>query len=99
MSLSGKQCVPCEGGVEPLPSNQIQQYLADVDNWQLTSDSKAIYKDFKFNNYLKAQDFVIRVGYIAQEQGHHPDIKFGWGYAQVKFYTHAIGGLHDKSLS
>ena len=59
----------------------------------LKSDEDKIYyliKEFKFKNFLESQNFVNKVGQIAEKEGHHPDIWFGWGYAKIKIFTHAI---------
>ena len=55
-------------------------------------------KEFKFKNFLESQDFVNKVGNIAEKEGHHPDISFGWGYAKIKIFTHAIKGLHESDF-
>ena len=57
-----------------------------------------IEKEFKFNNYLKSEKFVLEVGKIAESEGHHPDISFGWGYAKIKISTHAIKGLAESDF-
>ena len=55
-------------------------------------------KKFKFDNFLKSQAFVNEVGRISEEEGHHPDISFGWGYAEIKVTTHAIKGLSENDF-
>ena len=55
-------------------------------------------KEFKFENFLNAQDFINKVGAIAETEGHHPDIWFGWGYAKIKIFTHAINGLAESDF-
>ena len=55
-------------------------------------------KEFNFKNFIGSQDFVNKVGDLAEIEGHHPDISFGWGYANVKIYTHAIGGLAESDF-
>ena len=55
-------------------------------------------KEFKFENFINAQNFVNQVGAIAESEGHHPDIWFGWGYAKVKIFTHAINGLAESDF-
>ena len=57
-----------------------------------------ITKNFKFNNFLESHSFVNKVGEIAEQEGHHPDIWFGWGYANIKIQTHAINGLHESDF-
>jgi len=72
-----------------------------VDGWEVKSDESNIYyliKHFKFKNFLESQKFINKVGEIAESEGHHPDIWFGWGYAKIKIYTHAIKGLHESDF-
>ena len=99
--LHNKNCIPCRGGVSPFEISEIHKYLKKVDGWDVKSDNDKIYyliKQFKFNNFLESQSFVNRVGEIAEREGHHPDIWFGWGYAKIKIFTHAINGLHESDF-
>jgi len=99
--LSNKKCIPCRGDIPGFNITEIHKYLKMVDGWEVKSDENNIYyliKEFKFNNFLKSQDFVNKVGNIAEKEGHHPDIWFGWGYAKIKIFTHAIKGLHESDF-
>ncbi len=99
--LSEKKCVPCEGGIPSFDINEIHKYLKKVDGWDVEQDgSKNFYliKEFKFENFIKSQRFVNKVGDIAETEGHHPDIWFGWGYAKIKIFTHAIKGLAESDF-
>ena len=99
--LASKKCIPCEGNIPPFKKDEIHNYLKKVDGWSVIEDSLDGYhltKDFKFENFLKSQDFVNKVGEIAEEEGHHPDIWFGWGYAKIKIFTHAINGLAESDF-
>jgi 4a-hydroxytetrahydrobiopterin dehydratase len=98
MTLSDKKCVPCEGGLAPLSAAEVAKLLKTIDGWEVSSDNKLISRNFKFKNFVKALDFVNKVGAIAEEEGHHPDIEFGWGYAKIKLQTHSIGGLHENDF-
>ena len=101
IDLINKKCVPCEGGVSALDLKEIHKYQKKVDGWDVKFDEKKIYfleKNFKFKNFLESQDFVNKVGNIAEKEGHHPDIWFGWGYAKIKIFTHAIKGLHESDF-
>ena len=72
-----------------------------VDDWDITEDKNNIFflfKKFKFENFIKSQNFVNEVGRISEEEGHHPDISFGWGYAEIKITTHAIKGLSENDF-
>tara|TARA_B100000900_G_scaffold411690_1_gene431890 strand:+ start:1804 stop:2142 length:339 start_codon:yes stop_codon:yes gene_type:complete len=100
-NLSEKKCVPCEGGIPAFDITEIHKYLKKVDGWDVKSnDEKNFYliKEFKFQNFLESQKFVNKVGQIAEVEGHHPDILFGWGYAKIKIFTHAIQGLAESDF-
>ena len=99
--LLKKKCVPCEGGVIPFNISEIHKYQKKVDGWDVVKDNKGIFfleKKFKFKNFLDSQNFVNLVGKISEEEGHHPDLSFGWGYAKVTITTHAIEGLSENDF-
>jgi len=99
--LSEKKCIPCEGGIPGFEITEIHKYLKMVDGWEVKADESKIYyliKEFKFKNFLESQDFVNKVGNIAEKEGHHPDIIFGWGYALVQIFTHKIKGLVESDF-
>lgn len=98
MSLSEKTCVPCRGGVPPLTPVEAQVYRDQVPAWEFTHGATRIERDFKFGNFADAMIFVNQVGHLAEAEGHHPDILFGWGYAHVTLYTHKIKGLHENDF-
>ena len=100
-NLKDKKCAPCEGGVIPFDISEIHQYQKKVDGWDISKDTKGIFflsKKFNFNNFIKSQKFVNKVGEISENEGHHPDILFGWGYAEIKITTHAIEGLSENDF-
>ena len=99
--LADKKCIPCEGGIPSFDISQIHTYLKKVDGWDVKNDEENSYyliKEFKFEDFLKSQTFVNKVGNLAEIEGHHPDISFGWGYANIKIFTHAIKGLHESDF-
>ena len=99
--LSEKKCIPCEGGVLPFDISEIHKYQKKVDGWEIVNNDKNIYfleKKFAFKNFLESQKFVNEVGKISEEEGHHPDILFGWGYAKINITTHAIEGLSENDF-
>ena len=99
--LLEKKCVPCEGGVKAFDISEIHKYQKKVDGWDIIKDNKDIYtlqKKFTFKNFMQSQLFVNEVGKISEEEGHHPDISFGWGYCKVKIFTHAIKGLAESDF-
>jgi len=96
--LTHKKFVPCEGGLTPLAPNEAKSMLAQTPGWELANDGKAIRRRFTFKNFKQAWALVNKVGDIAESEGHHPDITFGWGYAEFLLWTHAIGGLHENDF-
>ena len=99
--LADKKCIPCEGGIPNFDLTEIHKYLKMVDGWDVNEDNLDgfyLIKNFKFKNFIESQKFVNKVGNIAEEEGHHPDIWFGWGYVKIKIFTHAIKGLHESDF-
>ena len=99
--LSKKKCVDCDGNIPPFDTSEIHQYLKKVDGWDVKSNddkSFCLIKNFKFKNFEESKNFVNKVGNIAEEENHHPDIFFGWGYCKVKIFTHAIKGLAESDF-
>ena len=99
--LINKKCVPCEGGVPALDLSEIDKYQKKVDGWEVKPNEKKIYfleKEFKFKNFLDSQKFINEVGKISENEGHHTDILFGWGYAKIRITTHAIEGLSENDF-
>ena len=100
-NLKNKKCVPCEGGIIPFDISEIHKYQKKVDGWDISKDTKEIFflsKKFNFNNFIESQKFINKVGEISENDGHHPDILFGWGYAEIKITTHAIKGLSENDF-
>ena len=95
--LFEKTCVPCRGGVPPLTAQQIKPLADQVANWNVVN-SHHIEKEFKFPDFKTALAFVNKVGAIAEDQGHHPDIYLAWGKVQVKIWTHKIDGLTESDF-
>ena len=99
--LADKKCIPCEGNIPSFNLDEIHKYLKKVDGWDVEKNEKENFfltKNFKFENFKSSQNFVNKVGDIAETEGHHPDIFFGWGYAKVKIFTHAINGLAESDF-
>jgi 4a-hydroxytetrahydrobiopterin dehydratase len=99
--LLNKKCVPCEGGVSPMDFSEIHKYQKKIDEWNVKENEKKIFfleKSFKFENFFKSQDFVNKVGKVSENENHHPDISFGWGYAKISITTHAIEGLSENDF-
>lgn len=97
-SLSAKTCTPCRGGIPPLEKAEAEELLKQVPRWRLVDDGYRIECGFEFENFRDAMAFVVRVGELAEAEGHHPDIGFGWGWASVSWQTKKIGGLHENDF-
>jgi 4a-hydroxytetrahydrobiopterin dehydratase len=95
--LASKKCVPCRGGVPPLAGKDLENLAKQVPNWKVM-DGHHIVRTFEFSNFRQALAFVNKVGEIAEEQGHHPDIFLAWGKAVVTTWTHAIDGLTESDF-
>ena len=99
--LADKKCIPCEGGIPSFNLEEIHKYLKKVDGWKVESNQDKSFflaKEFLFKNFQESQNFVNKIGNLAEEQNHHPDISFGWGYCKVKIFTHAIKGLAESDF-
>ena len=99
--LHNKNCVACDGDTPPFDTSEIHKYLKKIDGWKVERNKSENYyleKEFNFLNFTESQKFVNNVGSIAEKEGHHPDISFGWGYAKIVIYTHAIKGLAESDF-
>lgn len=96
--LSGKVCTPCRGGVPPLAREAAERYLGQVPGWTLLDDGRRLERRYRFANFKDALAFIRKVGELAEAEGHHPDLRFGWGYALVSLQTKKIKGLHENDF-
>jgi len=97
-SLAGKTCTPCKGGIPPLAQRDAERLGAEVPNWEIRDEARRIERTFRFANFREALGFVQSAGELAEREGHHPDIRFGWGYATVSLQTKKIKGLHENDF-
>jgi 4a-hydroxytetrahydrobiopterin dehydratase len=95
--LVDKHCEPCHGGVPRLEAEEAARLLGQLEGWEVV-EGHHLSKQYGFPNFAAALDYVNRVGAVAEAEGHHPDVEFGWGYARLKIYTHAIGGLSENDF-
>lgn len=95
--LADKQCVPCRVGVPPLKGAGLEKLHKSVPAWTIV-DEHHLQREFRFPDFKQALEFVNRVGAIAEEQGHHPDILLGWGKAMITIWTHAVDGLTESDF-
>ncbi len=95
--LAARACVPCHGGVPRLRGAEFAAYTREVPTWSVVNEHHLL-RAYQFSNFNAALEFVNRVGALAEQAGHHPDISFGWGYAEIKIFTHAIDGLSESDF-
>lgn len=98
MKLANQNCGPCAGGIPPLSVEDAYARMHEIPGWKLVDSGHRIEREYKFHNFNEAWKFADRVAELADQQGHHPDLGFGWGYCTVSFQTHAINGLHDNDF-
>ena len=98
--LVQSSCVPCRGGVPPLTREEVQALLPEVPGWRVTEAAgiPRLEREFTFPNFREAIGFAVRVGELAEAQGHHPDLHVGWGRVRVETWTHKIHGLHRNDF-
>lgn len=95
--LADRQCVPCRGDVPKLGGAELQQLAARLPRWQVVEDHH-LERKYKFPDFVSALAFVNRVGAVAEEQGHHPDIYLTWGKVKIKVFTHTLDGLSESDF-
>ena len=95
--LADKKCVPCRGGVPPLRGAELDALKKQVPGWDVVNEHH-LQKAFTFPDFQSALNFVNRVGAVAEEQGHHPDIYLAWGKVEITTWTHKIDGLTESDF-
>ena len=95
--LAERQCVPCRGGMPPMKGDEITEMSSQLPDWQVVNEHH-LQRAYRFKDFRETLDFVNRVGALAEEQGHHPDICFGWGKADITIWTHKIDGLTESDF-
>jgi 4a-hydroxytetrahydrobiopterin dehydratase len=105
-SLAERQCIPCRGDVPPLTREQLAPLVADIDGaWDVRDipDERRgsvmmLKREYRFKNFKDAMVFAARIGDLAEEQQHHPDMHVAWGKVGVDIWTHKIGGLTESDV-
>jgi 4a-hydroxytetrahydrobiopterin dehydratase len=98
-NLLHKKCAPCEGGVAPLTRDEVKAYLQALPNWKLAADGKRIRREWRVKDFTLALGFFNRIGRIAEEQDHHPDLHLtGYRNVAIEIGTHAIDGLSENDF-
>lgn len=95
--LARKQCVPCKGGVPPLQGAELDALASQLSGWTVAG-THHLEKEYKFKNFRQALDFTNKVGELAEQQGHHPDVHLAWGKVKLTIWTHKIDGLTESDF-
>jgi 4a-hydroxytetrahydrobiopterin dehydratase len=98
IALAEKSCTPCRGGIPPLTEREAAAYRTQAPDWELRDQATRIERTYRFKNFGEAFGFVERAAALAEAEGHHPDISFGWGYVTVSLRTKKIKGLHENDF-
>jgi 4a-hydroxytetrahydrobiopterin dehydratase len=97
-NLMSKSCTPCRGGIPPLTPEEVEGHHRQTPAWDVRGDSHRIERTFRFKNFAAAFAFVQRTADLAEAEGHHPDVCFGWGFVTVSLQTKKIKGLHENDF-
>ena len=96
--MAKKTCIPCRGGVPPLKGAQLEDLQDKLKNdWKIINEHH-LEKEYSFKNFKEALDFTVKVGELAENQDHHPDIFLTWGKVKVTIWTHKIDGLTESDF-
>ena len=95
--LAKKHCTPCRGGIPPLSGAALEQLERGLPFWKVIEEHH-LEKSFLFRDFVTALDFVVGIGKMAEQEGHHPDLCLSWGKVYVKIYTHKIRGLSENDF-
>ena len=96
--LASRQCTPCKSGVPPLTADEIEPLHTQIEKGWEVVEGHHLSRSYKFKNFADALGFVNRVGAMAEDQGHHPDLYLAWGKVGVEIWTHKINGLHESDF-
>ena len=100
-NLHKKKCIACSGDIPALKEPEIKIFNEQVNNWNAIKNNDDIFiltKYFKFKDFETSLNFVNSVSEIAESEGHHPDISFGWGYANITIFSHEAKGLTESDF-
>ncbi|MBA3789125.1 4a-hydroxytetrahydrobiopterin dehydratase [Patescibacteria group bacterium] len=97
-TLLEKKCIPCEGGTAALTKTQAEEYLSQVNGWNIDTTATCLSKKYSFPDFKSALQFANQIGEVAESEGHHPDLTVSWGKVEVDLTTHAIHGLSENDF-
>lgn len=99
MDLNTQKCVPCEEGAPTLTGEEVKNYIQNVPQWELYDNDTKIKREYVFENFVKAVDFINKIAVLAESEGHHPNIYlYDFKKVRIELWTHKIGGLHKNDF-
>jgi 4a-hydroxytetrahydrobiopterin dehydratase len=98
LAFAERSCTPCRGGMPPLTPEEAAGYHQEAPGWEMLDGARRIERTYRFKNFHEAFTFVERAAALAEGEGHHPEIRFGWGYATISLHTKKIKGLHENDF-
>ena len=99
MKLAEKKCIPCQGGVPPLPINEVNDLKKQLhEQWSLTHDNTRLFRSVKLKDFAKSMELANKLGEIAEEQWHHPELTVGYGHLDIEIWTHKINALVESDF-
>lgn len=96
--LADKTCTPCRGGVPPLAGDELDRLAAELGGGWRVVDGHHLEKEYRFPDFRQALEFTNRIGELAEEVNHHPNIFLTWGKVRVELWTHKIDGLNEADF-
>ncbi len=97
--LSDKTCEPCQGGIPPMDAREVRATMSQLSPaWQVVNDGKSLLLRLEFKGFAKAVYHANLAAYLGDAEGHHPDIRFGWGYCEIEFTTHEADGITQNDF-
>jgi 4a-hydroxytetrahydrobiopterin dehydratase len=104
--LAKRRCEPCAAGTPPIEGAELERLLSELPGWSVVGGGAGtrggggsrLEKEYRFPDFRQALAFVNRVGEVAEQEGHHPDLELGWGRVKITLWTHSIGGLSENDF-
>ena len=95
--LASRKCEPCEAGTPAVKGEELRRLHGQLDGWTLANEHH-LEKEYRFPDFRQALAFVNRLGEVAEQEGHHPDVFLTWGKVKVTLWTHSVGGLSENDF-
>lgn len=97
--LNSQTCVPCQGGMEAMDAAIAHEMVSQLqEGWALNDTGTVLRRRLEFKGFAKAVYHANLAAWLADSQGHHPDMRFGWGYFEIEFTTHEADGLTENDF-